>query len=625
MALELVTPLPPGSPSHTRLAKHGARLVVLREIKDGTDCSWPPASPHLVTLQEVGELQGKRHALFEWVPGVTLRETIAALEQAGNPIPLGLVGRVLIDAARALAQVTPPRAHGGLQDASLQIGFDGQISVLDYGAPRLTRFRPLGRVNFSADVFALGGVLHSALTGFRGEYAKAPPSLPPPSSSHPEATPAIDDVVQRALSPQPDERQAGAGAFADELEAVLGELAFTHDQVSQVVRSLFADRIKLLQSLGGLPARASSENLEAEFPGGLPMGTQPGTGGPPFVMPEPAPELTQPRVVSKEVGLEEVVEPTLPRVVSSELVPRAKRPGPSAPTEAQPQLAVSEGAALGPRRPVRAYVPASTQDVPAPKLPVRARPPAEAEAPRDPDHTQPRASAPTRRPNPPLPDEDTDPRVRAAAIEDTAPRARIPVAPAESLDDTDPSRGPRNTTEHERLRARGQERLRTPPQGLPALGDEALLNEPTALRARIASPAPRFTDTAQSMAPVKAPSSGGGLRVVMVLLLLVVVGLAVGVMLKVQRAQVARTREPVAPVVVDEVDAGEALPEVDVPDAALALVADVADAAVEPVAALADAGAPDEVDAGTPDAGVTPSKKPVKKPAKKPVKKKKKR
>ncbi|HEY1089338.1 MAG TPA: hypothetical protein VGE37_16650, partial [Archangium sp.] len=99
MPLELVTPLPPGAPSHTRLARHGDRLVVLREILDGTDCSWPPGSPGLVTLQEVVELQGKRHALFEWVPGVTLRDLLQALGLVGRPASIGLVGRVLVDAA----------------------------------------------------------------------------------------------------------------------------------------------------------------------------------------------------------------------------------------------------------------------------------------------------------------------------------------------------------------------------------------------------------------------------------------------------------------------------------------------------------------------------------------------
>lgn len=282
--------------------------MVLREILDGTDCSWPSPAPRLVTLQEVGELQGKRHALFEWVPGVTLRETLAALELVGRPAPIGLVGRVLLDAARALAAATPARPHGGLSAGALQIGFDGVVSVLDWGAPRLSRFRPLGRVNFAYDVFTLGAVLHSALTGYVGEYASLPPTLPPPSTSHAEASPAVDDVVMRALSAQPDGRQANLDAFADELEAVLGDEAYTTAQLAEVVRALFKERIKLLQSLGGLVA--GPDPLEAELPeatrppvpafvplgASIPPGTQPGRGGPPASLDLPSSERTETRV-----------------------------------------------------------------------------------------------------------------------------------------------------------------------------------------------------------------------------------------------------------------------------------------------------------------------------------------
>lgn len=681
MGLELVTPLPPGASSHTRLARHGARLVVLREIKDGTDCSWPPASPRLITLQEVGELQGKRHALFEWVPGATLRETLRALEAVGNPIPLGLVGRVLVDAARALEGATPPRPHGGLQDAAMQIGFDGVVSVLDWGAPRISRFRPLGRVNFAADVFALGGVLHSALTGFQGDYATPASTLATPSNSHPEATPAIDDIVQRALSPQPDARQADAGSFADELEAVLGDTLFTARQLADVVGTLFKDRIKLLQSLGGLMEPSAGASREAELPmAGIPTGTQPGVGGgdgqsdrtlprapaplPPKPMvpwesavalpaTEPTSEPTLPRVISSE-RVQRVVaapnpeppsEPTLPRINSSEVIPRASNPEPpSEPTlprinssDVVPRAKVpveeldhDEGVRTIAARPLRSR----PEPVTAEDTNPRARPELTA------DDTNPRAK-------PELTADDTNPRARPEQLQDTGPQTRVPSKPAEledtgpqrprrplpadDLEDTGPNR-PRNTTTHERLRARGQERVQTPPEGMEALGDEAALDEPTAVRKK---PDPMvFVQTAQQLPPVpdeeEAPEApvaaggggGGALRVVMVVLLLVVVGIAVAVVLKLKREQERQAALANQPVV--EEDAGTVVEED--AGALAAVVADEPDAgfvdAGEDV--TVDAGAPAEVDAGVaaPDAGVKPTKKP---PVKKPPKKKKKK
>ena len=429
MALELVTPLPPGAPSHTRLARHGERLVVLREIKDGTDCSWPPASPDMVTLQEVGELQGKRHALFPWVPGVTLRETIKALELVGKPTPIGLIGRVLVDTARALAAISPARAHGGLQDAAMQIGFDGRVSVLDFGAPRISRFRPIGRVNFAADVFALGGVLHAALTGFTGDYASPPVTLPPPSTSHPEATPAIDDVVMRALSVQPDSRQAGAGAFADELEAVFGDELYSVAQLAEVVNTLFKDRLKLLQSLGGLVEHHPS--LEAVLPQPpIPVGTQPGVGGG-TSHPEPPSEPTLPRIVVKEEAAlgdarVERTDTRIPLPANAPVPPRPMVPWDS--TDGLPPAgdAPSEGTQPGVAMPTRPEPrPAAPPSGPRASVPPRAAPPAAADDPdtnpraassrRDvePD-TNPRAAAPTRRPSDT--DESSEPRSSPARL-----------------------------------------------------------------------------------------------------------------------------------------------------------------------------------------------------------------
>lgn len=718
MALELVTPLPPGAPSHTRLARHGARLVVLREIKDGTDCSWPEPSPSMVTLQEVGELQGRRHALFPWVPGVTLREVVKALETVGRPVPIGLVGRVLVDAARALAAISPSRAHGGLQDAALQIGFDGQVSVLDFGAPRISRFRPIGRVNFAADVFALGGVLHSVLTGFQGDYASPPVTLASPSTSHAEATPAIDDVVMRALSTQPDSRQAGAAAFADELEAVLADQLFTPEKLADVVTTLFKDRIKLLHSLGGLIEDQPS--LEAVLPQAassplqpIPQGTQPGVGGP---HPEPPSEPTLPRIV-----VDERVERTDTRIpIPAELAappapsrsmvpwdsgdglppagqgkhateplappPRASAPSPREP-DTNPRGAAPAGREVEPDTNPRASVPSKRAADTDETTGLRPLPPKEP-SPADTDESsgpRPRASAPRplgaeeehapTRPSGPramsrtdveaprprasaprpadsaeelaakttateLPD-DTNPRAKPDRPDDTNPRARPP-----SLDedpgDTGPRPGlpprPRNTTEAERQAALGQERLRTPPQGVQLGGgddeDDEIRNEPTAVRPKVDPQ--RTAQTAQTLPPAPAPataSSGTGLRVVMVVLLLVVVGLAGAIVLKLKRQSELPLQldEPVAQLDAGEeepADAGDEAPPAD--GGALALVPDLDGGeeeeedegdAGEPEAVV-DAGAAPAVDAGTADAGIKPV---VKKPVKKVKKKKKKK
>jgi hypothetical protein len=228
-----------------------------------------------------------------------------------------------------------------------------------------------------------------------------------------------------------------------------------------------------------------------------------------------------------------------------------------------------------------------------------------------PDDTNPRAPSPLPR--------DSSPRTRPSRAhrvdhepEDTGPRPQLPPPP-------------RNTTEAERHRARGQERLRTPPQGVELGGgeDEEERHEPTAVRPRI-DPEIETAETAQRLSAVPA-SSGMGLRVVMVVLLMVVVGIAGAVVLKLKRQSelpIAPVEEPAA-----EVDAGSQ-PVVDAGapslDAGLALVAPPAVDAGEEEEEEADAGAaevagsPPSVDAGHRDAGS------AKKAVKKVVKKKKK-
>lgn len=244
--------------------RDGRRKVVLRMVREGVEPFLPEKTPDAVLpLIELSEQLGGRYAVYDYLPGVTLRELVDALREADQPVPLPLAARVLIDAARAVGQLhdahPPLPSHGGLSDSAILIGFDGVVRVLDYGVPRPSRYQPSVPGGTHGDVFALAAVLHSVLTDFAGAYSEAVDDgvpLPVPSAMHAEATPALDDVLGRATSRAFARRQVDASVLAGELEAVQGDALLTTEQLGEEVRSRFQARLDLSAGPVGGASRA---------------------------------------------------------------------------------------------------------------------------------------------------------------------------------------------------------------------------------------------------------------------------------------------------------------------------------------------------------------------------------
>ncbi len=248
MTFEALSTLPPEvALSRTRLARQGPKHIVLRTLETGVTTFVGPRHPAVLSLIELDTLEGSPVALYDYVAGVTLRELVAAFRQQARPAPLDLLGRVIIDAAMALGAVTGVHWHNGISDGSILVGFDGVTRVLDYGAPRNSgRFGSRSALpGAQRDVFTLGAVIHSVLTGFAGHYATTA-LLDTPSKGHGDVSPALDDVVLTAMSPALDQRQASVAQLANELEGALGGSVLDTAGVSATLKRLFRDRISAL-------------------------------------------------------------------------------------------------------------------------------------------------------------------------------------------------------------------------------------------------------------------------------------------------------------------------------------------------------------------------------------------
>jgi hypothetical protein len=565
------------------------REVLLREVPDGVTPSLSSSVvPGVVPLREVVVLDGRRFGVWDLVKASSLQDLVERVHDAGGSVPLGVLARIVIDAARTLVAITPNKPHGGLSDGAILVTPDGEVLVMDYGCPRPGRFTASGPPSFVNDVFALGAVLHATLTGFGGTYADAVGEglpLPPPSQLHDECTPAVDDVVQRAIARAAEQRQPDLELFADELEAVLGDQLAARQQVKAFV-------------------------------------TGPTRPGPPVpdMDPGPAPGLDEvPTGQHPMLGHRE----TLTDLPPVEKIPSGTQPG-TPPADAFSKLAPPDETGPMPG------IPLSTQPgVPNPAL-LGGPPPSETVPRASAPPLSPRASAPPSKPAPPVP-MDTQPRIApvVAKTVDTAEN-EVPTGPRPA-----PMAAPSSAVSHAKLEwAQTQARVVTPPVGVPAVGDGPALgdtdepDESTAVR-----PIPK--QVTQGTAPVlprvgddedvePAPSitdlkpSTPRSRQLIAALLVVVAGVFTAVFWKLANPE--RKVAKVTPIVLVEEDAGA--PAVAPPeevDAGAEALADDPDAGEDEGeeddgGVEEDDGGVDEVaDAGpgTLDAGV--KKKPVKK------------
>jgi eukaryotic-like serine/threonine-protein kinase len=206
--------------------------------------------PHAVIVYDIGrdEEDGGDYLVMELVEGATL----AHLFDDG-PLPPGVVAALGHQIGRALgAAHARGLVHRDVKPANILVTADGVAKVADFGIARAlgdatSRLTTTGHVmgtarylapeqlrdqtiDARADVYALGLVLHQALTGRQpfGEGTaievasrRLVDDLPPPGQLRDDVPPALDRAITRATKLDPDERYDDGAEFA----ATLADLA----------------------------------------------------------------------------------------------------------------------------------------------------------------------------------------------------------------------------------------------------------------------------------------------------------------------------------------------------------------------------------------------------------------
>ena len=218
--------------------------------------------PNIVDNIELGEVTTaagpEPYLVLELLQGRSLMELMRAARHRRLVLPLGVAVRAVIDAARALSYAHKLTGTDGMplgvvhRDVSphnLFVCSNGRVKLVDFGIAKTrlqqtkTRTGTLkGKLAYlspeqirgaaadsRADVFALGIVLHEALTGrplFRGPNDAATLhnvlalDIPAPETLRPSVPSGLGALVLRALHRDLDRRLPSAEAFADALEAV---------------------------------------------------------------------------------------------------------------------------------------------------------------------------------------------------------------------------------------------------------------------------------------------------------------------------------------------------------------------------------------------------------------------
>lgn len=298
---ELLKKLASGGMGQVFLARAGARgfekLVVLKRILphlvedeefftmflDEARISLRLNHPNIAQIFELGEERGSHFIAMEYVQSDDVRRMTRKAKDAGIPIPLGVVLRIICDAAAGLDHAHKVRdakgvllnlVHRDVSPQNILVGFDGGIKLIDFGVakaagraqhtatgilkgkfPYMSPEQAEGEdIDARSDIFALGIVLWELLTDrrlFKGENDIVTQKLvkackvPPPTSIKPEVPKELDAIVLKALAKNREDRFDDALSLRMALEdfALAKKVPASSAHVAAFMQPLYGERI----------------------------------------------------------------------------------------------------------------------------------------------------------------------------------------------------------------------------------------------------------------------------------------------------------------------------------------------------------------------------------------------
>ena len=269
VVLKRLAPEYQGNRSFEKLFLHEARLTGRL------------SHPNIVQLHDLGQVEGAYFMAMEYIHGVSSAEMMSKAAQKRKPVPLGVALQVVLSTAEALAYCGQMLSYEGepldilhhdVSPHNIQIRFDGEIKLLDFGvathanpqegggrrgkfaymSPEAFRREPLDQ---RSDLFSLGVVLYELTMGrrlFKGKSQQETRlkaeacEVPPPRSIHPKFPESLEHLILRTLSKTREDRFLELRDFCKALEEVGRglKLDFSTQRVSRYLNELYEGEIE---------------------------------------------------------------------------------------------------------------------------------------------------------------------------------------------------------------------------------------------------------------------------------------------------------------------------------------------------------------------------------------------